>query len=107
MAKIPDVLAQGATPSPQPVSGVASYEPPNWRQVGMAGDIVSGASHDLAQASSMVAAASDRQDAIVYMDAANKLKAAQLQLEQDPQSGFVNAKGNQVIGPDFVKGYMD
>ena len=107
MAKIPDVLAQGTTPSPQPVSGVASYEPPNWRQVGMAGDIVSGASHDLAQASSMVAAASDRQDAIVSMDAANKLKAAQLQLEQDPQSGFVNAKGNQVIGPDFVKGYMD
>lgn len=106
MATLPDIAGQSQQPVPQPAAGVASYEPPNWRQVGMAGQIVSGAARDMGEASSLLAAASDHQDQIVAMSAANAYKAQQAQLEQDPNSGFLNAKGNQVIGQQFTDGYM-
>ena len=105
MATLPDLGAQPSQPVPQPSGGVATYEPPNWRQVGMAGQIVSSAARDFGEASNLIAAASDHQDQVVAMNAANANKAKQLWLEQDPSSGFLNAKGNQVIGPQFIDNY--
>jgi hypothetical protein len=106
MAQLPDYTALGERPTPQPASGVAEYAPPNWRQVGMAGQVVSAGGRDLQEASGMVAAASDQQDQRVALAAANQLKASQLALEQDPTNGFRNIKGNGVIGPQFIQTYQ-
>ena len=106
MATLPDIAGQSQQPVPQPSGGVAAYEATNWRQVGMAGQIVSSAGRDFGEASNLLAAASDQQDQKVAMSAANKYKDLQLKLEQDPTGGFLNAKGNQVIGTDFTDTYM-
>jgi len=105
MATLPDYTALGERPTPQAAGGVATYEPPNWRQVGMSGQIVSGAGRDMQEASNTVAAMSDAQDQKTALAAVNKLNAARLGLEQDPTSGFVNVKGNGVVGPQFISDY--
>lgn len=106
MPQLPDYTALGERPTPQASPGIAEYQPPNWRQVGMAGQTVSSAGRDMEEASNTVAAASDAQDQKTALAAANQLQATRLKLEQDPANGFLNVKGNGVIGPDFVNGYQ-
>lgn len=107
MARLPDFTDLGQRPVPQASEGVAEYQPPNWRQVGMAGQILSSAGNEIQQAGEIVAQTNLQQDQISALDGANRLKQATLQLEQDPQNGFLNVKGNGVVGPDFVKNYTD
>jgi len=102
MARIPDVAGESQQPVPQPSGGVATYEPPNWRQVGMAGQIVSGAGRELEQASEIVAATNERQDTLDAQAAANQLQQQRITQEFDPQTGFRNAKQGQAVGQQFV-----
>lgn len=104
MATLPD-LTTSERPVPQPSGGIAAYEPPNWRQVGMAGQIVSSAGHELGQAADIVARTNDRQDALVAQSAANNLQQARITQEFDPQTGFRNVKEGNAVGQQFVNTY--
>lgn len=104
MPTLPDVNSfSGGTP--QPASGVAAFEPPNWRQVGMAGQEISGAGKDLEQAADTISQTNDRQDTIVAQSAANSLRAATISLQYDPTNGFANVKEGGTVGQQFVDTY--
>lgn len=103
MPDIPSVGGGGATP--QAASGVATFEPPNWRQVGMAGQEISGAGRDLEQASDTIAATNDQQDQIVAQSAANSLRAQAVSLQYDPTNGFANVKEGGTVGQQFIDNY--
>ena len=105
MATLPDVQGQSQQPVPQAPTGTAGYEPPNWRQVGMAGEAISRGGQNLEEASNLVAATNERQDAIVAQDASNKLAQQRIDLEFNTDTGFRNAKEGQAVGPQFVEGY--
>ena len=102
---LPDVQAQSHQPIPQAGGGVAAYEPPNWRQVGMAGETISRSGRDLEEASNLVAATNDRQDTINAQAAGNALAQQRIQLEFNQDSGFRNAKEGQAVGQQFVDSY--
>jgi hypothetical protein len=104
MARLPDTDAFSGA-APQPAGGVASFEPPNWRQVGMAGQEISGAGHNLQQASDTIAQTNERQDVLVAQSAANSLKAQSIALQYDPEKGFANVKEGGAVGAQFVDGY--
>lgn len=106
MPKLPDFTDLGERPVPQPQTAVAQYEPPNWRQVGIAGQIVSGAGRELEQASQIIAETNDRQDQIAAQAALNKLNQNRVTLEFDPNQGFRNIKEGGAVGAQFVDGYM-
>ncbi len=103
MATLPDAAALGERPVPQPTGAVARYEPPNWRQVGMAGQAVSGAGRDLEETSNILAATQDRQDQIVAQSAANSLNQQAVKQQYDPKDGWANAKEGQTVGQQFVE----
>lgn len=105
MARLPDIAGESQQPTPQPTGGVAAYEPPNWRQVGMAGQVISGAGRDLEEAANTVAATNERQDSLVAQSAANVLQQQRITQEFDPQAGFRNAKEGQAVGQQFVDTY--
>lgn len=105
MATLPDVAGSSRAPTPQPAGGVASFEPVNWRQVGMVGGILSSAGADVDRASRIVEQTNDQQDAITARAAANQLDQARVAAEFDPQSGFRNAKEGQAVGKPFVDAY--
>lgn len=105
MAQLPDVAALGERPTPQPAGGTASYEPPNWRQVGMGGQIIASGGHDLEEAAGILAATNDRQDIKVAQAAVNSLQQARTTQEFDPTTGFRNAKEGQAVGQQFVDTY--
>lgn len=105
MAQLPDVAALGERPTPQPAGGTASYEPPNWRQVGMGGQIIAQGGHDLEEAAGILAATNDRQDFKVAQAATNSLQQVRTTQEFDPSVGFRNAKEGQAVGPQFVDAY--
>jgi hypothetical protein len=102
MAQLPDAAALGERPVPQGAGSVASYEPPNWRQVGMSGQFVQGAGRDLEEASQVVAATNERQDQIVAQAAANNLQQKATVLEFDPDKGFRNAREGNAVGKGFI-----
>lgn len=104
MPTLPDVTAlpQGA---PQPAGGVATYEPPNWRQVGMAGQEISGAGRDMEQAADTIAQTNERQDTMVAQSAANSLRQTTAALQYDPNNGFANVKEGGAVGQQFVDTY--
>ena len=104
MPTLPDVnsISQG---SPQPSGGIAAYDPPNWRQVGMAGQEISGAGRDLEQAADTIAQTNARQDEIVAQSAANSLRQATVSLQYDPNNGFANVKEGGAVGQQFVDNY--
>lgn len=103
MATLPDANALGERPVPQGGQGVATFEPPNWRQVGMVGQTVQQSGRDLEEASNIVTAATERQDESVAQNAVNALTQARTNLEFDPNAGFRNLKEGQVVAPDFQK----
>ncbi len=103
--RLPDVQANSQSPVPQPSLQTASYEPPNWRQVGMSGQVIEGAGKDIEQASNIVAATNDRQDAIVAQNAGNQLQQARITAEFDPNQGFRNVKEGGVVGQQFIDDY--
>lgn len=105
MATLPDVQAQSQQSVPQPAGGVAAYEPPNWRQVGMAGETIARSGRDLEEASNVVAATNERQDAITAQAAGNALAQQRIDLEFNQDSGFRNAKEGQAVGQQFVDAY--
>lgn len=105
MATLPDINAFGGGAAPQPARGVAAYEPPNWRQVGMAGQEVSSAGHDIEQASDTIAQTNERQDLIVAQSAANSLRQAAVGLQYDPSNGFASVKEGGTVGDQFVDSY--
>ncbi|CAB5220649.1 LT_GEWL domain containing protein [uncultured Caudovirales phage] len=105
MATLPDVQGQTQQPVPQAGGGVASYEPPNWRQVGMAGETISRSGRDLEEASNLVAATNANQDQKVAQAAGNALAQQRVSLEFDQNTGFRNAKEGQAVGQQFVDGY--
>ena len=80
MATLPDVQGQTQQPVPQAGGGVATYEPPNWRQVGMAGETIARSGRDLEEASNLVAATNDRQDTINAQAAGNALAQQRINL---------------------------
>jgi soluble lytic murein transglycosylase-like protein len=102
MAQLPDAAALGERPVPQSAGAVAQYEPPNWRQVGMSGQIIQGAGRDLEEASQVIAATNDRQDQIVAQAAANNLQQKATQFEFDPSKGFRNQKEGNAVGKGFL-----
>lgn len=105
MPTLPDVNSFGGGGTPQPTGGVATYEPPNWRQVGMAGQEISGAGRDLEQAADTIAQTNERQDSLIAQSAANSLHAASINLQYDPTSGFANVKEGGTIGQQFIDTY--
>lgn len=105
MPVMPDVNSFGGGATPQPAGGVAAYEPPNWRQVGMAGQEISGAGRDLEQAADTIAQTNDRQDTIVAQSAANSLRQASIGLQYDPTNGFASVKEGGTVGQQFVDSY--
>lgn len=107
MPTMPDVNSFGGGGTPQPAGGVAAYEPPNWRQVGQAGQEISGAGRDLEQAADTIAATNDRQDTIVAQSAANSLRKASIGLQYDPNNGFANVKEGGTVGAQFIDTYAD
>lgn len=102
MAQLPDAAALGERPVPQGAGAVASYEPPNWRQIGMAGQFVAGAGRELEQAADIVASTNDRQDMLVAQAAANNLQQKSTQFEFDAKDGFRNAKEANAVGNGFI-----
>lgn len=100
MATLPDISGE-QRPVPQS-GGVASYEPPNWRQVGMAGQFISGAGHNLEEAANTIAATNERQDNLVAQSAANTLSQVAVKQQFDPKDGWANAKEAQAVGKQFV-----
>lgn len=105
MATLPDVQGQTQQPVPQAGGGVATYEPPNWRQVGMAGETIARSGRDLEEASNLVAATNANQDQKVAQAAGNALAQQRVSLEFDQNTGFRNAKEGQAVGQQFVDGY--
>jgi hypothetical protein len=104
---MPDVNSFGGSGTPQPAGGVAAFEPPNWRQVGMAGQEISGAGRDLQQAADTVAQTNERQDTIVAQSAANSLRQSSIGLQYDTNGGFANVKEGGTVGQQFVDTYAD
>src|ERR1700747_1399941 len=98
MARLPDVAGESQQPVPQPSGSVATYEPPNWRQVGMAGQIISGGGRGQGRAAHTVAATNERQDALVAQSAGNALQQQRITQEFDPKVGFRNAKEGGAVG---------
>ncbi len=105
MPTLPDLPSLGNSSAPQPAGGIASFEPPNWRQVGMAGQEVSSAGGALEQAADTIAQTNERQDAIVAQSAANSLRQAAIGLQYDPTTGFANVKEGGTVGSQFVDDY--
>ena len=104
-ATLPDVQAQSQPPVPQPAGGIASFEPTNWRQIGIAGEALSRAGHDIEEATSLLAATNERQDQINAQAAANALAQHRINLEFDPKDGFRNMQEGQTVGQQFVTAY--
>ncbi len=102
MATLPSEAALGERPVPQPTGAVARYEPPNWRQVGMAGQAISGAGRDLEETANILAAAKERQDQLVAQSAANSNNQAAVSQQYDPKTGWANAKEGQAVGQPFI-----
>lgn len=107
MPTLPDVNSFGGGAAPQPASGVAGYEPPNWRQVGMAGDEVASAGRDLESAADTIAQTNERQDAIVAQSAVNSLRQASVSLQYDPNNGFASVKEGGTVGQQFIDSYAE
>lgn len=107
MAALPDVTAFSGNAVPQPARGVAGYEPPNWRQVGMAGQEVNSAGRDLESAADTIAATNERQDALVAQSAANSLRMASTTLQYDPTNGFASVKEGGAVGQQFIDNYAE
>lgn len=105
MAQLPDGPSLGERPVPQDSGAVASYEPPNWRQVGLAGQEISGAGRDLEEAANTVATTNDRQDGLVAQAASNSLQATRTQQQYDPKTGFANVKEGGAVGQQFIDTY--
>ena len=105
MATLPDVQGQSQQPVPQAGGGVATYEPPNWRQVGMAGETIARSGRDLEDASNVVAATNANQDQKVAQAAGNALAQQRVDLEFNTDTGCRNAKEGQAVGQQFVDTY--
>ena len=107
MAVLPDATALGERPQIQPRTSVASYELPNMRTAGMAGQQIEGAGNALLQAGSIIEQTNQKYDAISAEDAFNQLKEKAGALQFDPQSGFAQARGGNAVGQEFNKAYTD
>ena len=106
MPTIPSPEQLGEAQKFNPATGLATYEPPNWRTLGLAGQLVEKTGSEVQQAGDVLQQMNARQDDYVAQDAANKLKAAATGLMVDPETGFANKKGAEVVGPAFRDGYM-
>lgn len=103
MAVLPDSAALGEQlPVPQGSGGVASYQPPNFRQTGMAGTYISEGGRQIEQAANEMIHANAQQDALVAQDAANRLEQTRVQQQFDPKTGWANAKQGQAVGQQFI-----
>ncbi len=100
----PEQLGEGQKFNPG--TGVATYEPPNWRTLGLAGQLVEKTGGEVEQAAQVMGQLNARQDDYVAQDAANKLRAAAVGLQVDPDTGFENKRGGEVVGPQFRDNYM-
>lgn len=100
MAVLPDIAGQ-AEPTPQS-GGVAEYAPPNWRQVGMAGQFISGAGHNMEEAANTIAATNERQDNLFAQNAAAQLQNASVRQQFDPKTGWANQKEGNAVGKQFL-----
>lgn len=101
MATLPGPIGFGNRPTPS--GGVASFS------LGRndAPQILEHAAGEVERATQIIQQTNARQDEMAALDATNKLKQQALNLEQDPESGFRNARGNSVVGEKFVKGYQE
>lgn len=105
MPAIPDFTALPQA-VPQPAGGTAAFEPPNWRQVGMAGESVASAGRTLESASDIVAQANARQDDLVAQAGGNTLAQTKTRLQWDPKIGFANVLEGNAVGPKFIDDYL-
>lgn len=106
MATLPDYTALGERPVPRGDGGVVSYDPTVGRGLQQAGQGIAQASGALGQASNILASMAERQDAIIGMDSATKLKQIALDLQHADKTGFSNIKSGGVL-KDFEKTYRD
>jgi soluble lytic murein transglycosylase len=104
MATLPDATALGeqSLPVPQSSGVVAQYQPPNWRQTGMAGQYVSEGGRDIDRAAQEMMSANAQQDSIVAQSAANALEQARIKQQFDPKTGWANAKEGRAVGQQFI-----
>jgi hypothetical protein len=107
MAILPDSTALGERPQIQPRTSVASYDLPNLRTAGMAGQQLERAGNELSQAGSIIEQTNQKYDAISAEDAFNKLKEQAGALQFDPQTGFAQARGGNAVGQEFNKAYTE
>lgn len=107
MATLPDATALGERPQIQPRTSVASYDLPNLRTAGMAGQNIERAGSELSQAGAIIEQTNAKYDTINAEDAFNKLKEQAATLQFDPQTGFMQARGGNAVGQDFAKTYTD
>jgi hypothetical protein len=105
MATLPDYTALGERPVPRGDGGVVSYDPTVGKGLQQVGQGIAQASGALGQASNVLASMADRQDSIIALDSATKLKQAALDLEHS-DTGFMNVKMGGVLG-DFDKTYRE
>lgn len=104
MSKLPDAFALGERQSPQPSGGVAQFQTPNTAQ---AGAILERAGNSVQRAGEILYQFNEKQDQITAAHAVNQLKKSALDLQLNPDNGFVNAKGNSVVDPNFTNGYIE
>ena len=71
----------------------------------MAGETIARSGRDLEEASNVVAATNERQDAISAQAAGNALAQQRINLEFNQDTGFRNAKEGQAVGQQFVDTY--
>lgn len=107
MAILPDSTALGERPQIQPRASVATYDLPNYRTAGMAGQDIEGAGNALSQAGAIIEQTNQKYDAISAEDAFNQLKEKAGALQFDPQTGFAQARGGNAVGQEFNKAYTD
>ena len=71
----------------------------------MAGETIARSGRDLEEASNVVAATNEHQDAISVQAAGNALAQQRINLEFNQDTGFRNAKEGQAVGQQFVDTY--
>lgn len=106
MPTMPDFTSFGAPAVPQPSGGVVEYQPTLGRSIANAGAEVADSGRHVQQAAQILAETNQQQDQMVAQDAANKLQRRMLELQMDPQNGFRNVRGANVVGQGFVDDYQ-
>lgn len=102
---LPDVRAQSSLPSLRVSPSIATITPQGGKGMEQMGSEIAMSGADLQRAGQIVAQANDQQDRQTALGSANKAQQAAMDLQYNPDTGFANAKGDQVLGKKFTDKY--